>query len=140
MKSSINKLNLEVTYKCNGKHVAIVPNNLDAHRKITEVLKSESAEFHTYARKCDIKPKIILEGLAVLPVEVVTNELQSHNIEVISIYMLRNINNTNLNLATYLVTIDNLTVSKEILKIGYISNIVIKWEKFIKKTKNYPVF
>lgn len=122
-------------YKYNGKYVAIVPKKVEAHDKIIEVLKSEEAEFHTYARKSEIKPKIVLKGLPVLPVEVISNEIHSHNIKTNSIYMLRAKTNNNLNSATYLITVDNLTTLRKMNKIKYISCIVIKWEKYIKKTE-----
>lgn len=140
MKSIINKLNLEVTYKGNGKIVTIVPNNFDTHTKIIEILRNENAEFQTYSRKSDIKPKILLKGLPMLPVEVIANELQSYNLKIISIYMLRNKNNINPNLATYLITVENLTILKELLKIKYISSIVIEWEKFLKRQRTTQCF
>ncbi|KAK0072947.1 hypothetical protein PV326_013952, partial [Microctonus aethiopoides] len=96
------------------------PPKIEAHDKIIEVLKSEEAEFHTYARKSEIKPKIVLKGLPVLPVEVTSNEIHSLNIKTNNIYMLRAKTNNNLNSATYLVTVDNLTTLNEIIKIKYI--------------------
>ncbi|KAK0074764.1 hypothetical protein PV325_007836 [Microctonus aethiopoides] len=117
---SDNNVDTKVTYECNGNYVAIVPKKIEAHDKIIEVLKSEEAEFHTYARKSEIKPKIVLKGLPVLPVEVTSNEIHSLNIKTNNIYMLRAKTNNNLNSATYLVTVDNLTTLNEIIKIKYI--------------------
>lgn len=135
IKSLINKENLEVTYKCNGKHVTIIPKKIEAHAKMIEVLNSVGAEFHTYARKSEIKPKIVLKGLPVLPVEVISNEILRHNIKTNSIYMPRAKTNNNLNTVTYLITVDSLSDLKEIIKIKYISCIVVTWEKYIKKQK-----
>ncbi|KAK0156688.1 hypothetical protein PV327_011713, partial [Microctonus hyperodae] len=116
IKTKINEIKLNVNYKCNGKFLAITPLNNEAHTKITEVLKNLKAEFHSYARKSEIKPKIILKGLPVLPIEVISNELQGININVTNIYMLRSKTNNNPNLATYLITVENTSILKEIIK------------------------
>ncbi|KAK0169478.1 hypothetical protein PV328_011989 [Microctonus aethiopoides] len=86
IKSIINNLKVEVTYRCNGRFVAVAPTDSTGHNKIIEALRSEGAEFDTYARKSEIKPKIILKGLPVLPVEIIDNELQGHKIKITSIF------------------------------------------------------
>lgn len=49
--------------------------------------------------------------------------------------MIRAKNNVNPNLATYLITLDNPTVLKEITKIKHIFQIEVQWDKYNKKQK-----
>ncbi|KAK0074491.1 hypothetical protein PV325_008270, partial [Microctonus aethiopoides] len=59
----VNTICPSVKYKCNGKQVTLLIQDSVNYSKIIESLKIDGIKFHTYARKGDIKPKIILKGL-----------------------------------------------------------------------------
>lgn len=56
VKAIINKSDLDVKYKCNGKYVSISTTSAEDHTKIINILSNIKADFHTYSRKNEIKP------------------------------------------------------------------------------------
>lgn len=135
LKTKIKKIAQEAIYNCNGKQVSIQVKSDVLRNKIIELLAKHGADFHTFARKEDIQPKLVLKGLPVLPIEIIKDELQRQQIKTVGIHMIRNKNNQNLNQATYLVTVESIKILKETLKIKYLDNVVIKWEKYLKPSK-----
>ncbi|KAK0093458.1 hypothetical protein PV326_013472 [Microctonus aethiopoides] len=60
---AINKINTDAIYKCDGKQLSILATNKSAHDEIVKFLADLQVSFHTYARKNEIKPEIILKTL-----------------------------------------------------------------------------
>ncbi|KAK0071468.1 hypothetical protein PV325_012839, partial [Microctonus aethiopoides] len=83
LKSTIKKIAQEATYKCNGKQVSIQVKSDVLRNKIIELLAKHGADFHTFARKEDIQPKLVLKGLPVLPTETIKEELLRQQIKTV---------------------------------------------------------
>lgn len=126
-----------IVYKYNGKQITLLITNQNTYEEVIIVLKIEGIKFHTYTRKSDIKPKVILKGLPPLfNTDEIKTELAAFNIAIENIKLLRNKNNTNSRQATYLVTVNNNNNLIEIIKIKQLFNVIICWEKFKKSSKS----
>lgn len=131
----VNKHCTEVIYKNNGKSLIIYVNNNNDHINIIELLKKGNIEFHSYQRKEDRKPKIILKGLPLLPTDSIHEELVDHKINPINIQLIRSKNNKNVNQATYLITLTTIGELKVIKNIKHICNTIITWDRYQKTDK-----
>ncbi|KAK0073172.1 hypothetical protein PV326_013685 [Microctonus aethiopoides] len=75
LKDIINKISNDITYKSNGKQLSILLPNKIIHEEVIKALIKINAKFHTYARKDEIKPKIILKGLPLMSIDIINEEL-----------------------------------------------------------------
>lgn len=119
----------------NGRQLTIIGKNKSAHDNIITTLKNEFIEFHTYERKEDKKPKIVLKGLPLLPTDDIHEELIKYKVNPLSIHLIRAKNNTNVNQATYLITLNSINKLKQTKNIKYLCNMIIEWDRYKKSNK-----
>lgn len=131
----VNKVYNNAAFKNNGKFALIIVEGESAHKAIIELLKKELIEFHTYQRKDDRKPKIVLKGLPLTSTDELHEELINYKINPESIKLLRAKNNNNINSATYLITVSNTDELKHIKTVKQLFNVFISSEKFHKNNK-----
>lgn len=136
----VNKICTDATVKNNGKFTTIIVNNLASHEKIIDLLRNELIEFHTYQRKEDRKPKIVLKGLPMISTDLIHEELIKHKINPLSIQLIRAKTNYNINIATYLLTVSNINELKIIKNIKQLFNVIVVWEQYHKSNKPTQCF
>ncbi|KAK0072970.1 hypothetical protein PV325_010468 [Microctonus aethiopoides] len=129
IKNKIGLNNQYTTLKCNRKQVTLLTFNPSAFSEILHIFKTEGIQFHTYSRKGDIKPKVILKGLPVINTDFILEELSIQNIKPVNINLIRSKNNTNNSQATFLITVNDNDTLKEIVKMKQLSNIIVHWEE-----------
>lgn len=135
VKHSLNEISKDIIYKSNGKQLNILVRNKTPHEAVTKSLKNKNIKFYSYARKEDLKPKLILKGLPLIATEIISEEIKQFNINLIKTQLLKAKNNSNINQATYLITLNSLEDLKQTIKIKQIYQVIITWEKY-KKIQN----
>lgn len=131
---------MNAIFKHNYKHTTIIVDNVASHECIINLLRNENIEFHTFQRKEDRKPKIILKGIPLISMDEIHEELVNHNINPLNIQLLRTKTNNNANSATYSITVSNITELKKIKTIKHLFNAIVIWEQFHKNNKPTQCF
>ena len=118
--------------KINNNHVKILPTNPDAYRKLTKLLKTLNANFHTYQLKQDRPFRVVLRNIHhSVDLDELKFELQKLGHKVTNINNIRHRLTKN-SLSLFFIGIKQKENNKEIYNVNRLMNSIVKFEPPVK--------
>ena len=118
----------EYKLKINNNHVKILPTHPDAYRKLTKLLKTLNAKFHTYQLKQERPFRVVLRNIHhSVDLDELKCELSNHGHEVTNISNIKHRITEN-PLSLFFIDLKQKTNNKEIYNINRLMNSIVKFE------------
>lgn len=115
--------------------VLVITKQVETHKRIAELMKTNSLEFFTHQISSEAPLKVVLSGLHLMESDELMAELDLVGVKPSEV---KTMSTSNEDVVPYLLYFANGTVKlQDLQNIRYVCNSVVRWRKFAKKNRKH---